>query len=87
MVLYGFQEALIEPSKLQLLANHSGVGGNIMYVEQKHRPLLELLNRSGGYSERKALSGYVGVGERTHCLRFQFDNQQARIMNYSSHCM
>ena len=34
MVLYGFQEALIEPSKLQLLANHSGVGGTIMYIEK-----------------------------------------------------
>lgn len=34
MVLYGFQEALIEPPKLQLLANHSDVGGNIMYVEK-----------------------------------------------------
>ena len=46
MVFYGFQEALIEPSKLQLLANHSGVGGKIMYVEQKRRPPLELLNGS-----------------------------------------
>lgn len=34
MVLYGFQEALIEPSKLQLLANHSGVGGNITCMEK-----------------------------------------------------
>ncbi len=33
MALYGFQEALIEPTKVQLLANH-GVGGNIMYVEK-----------------------------------------------------
>lgn len=34
MVLHGFQEALIEPSKLQLLASHSGVGGNIMYMQK-----------------------------------------------------
>lgn len=34
MVLYGFQEALIQPPELQLLANHSGVGGKIMYVEK-----------------------------------------------------
>lgn len=33
MPLDGFQEALIEPSKLQLLANHASVGGNIMFME------------------------------------------------------
>lgn len=34
MVLYGFQGALIEPPKLQLLANHPGVGGNTLCVEK-----------------------------------------------------
>lgn len=31
---YAFQEALIETNKLRLLANHPGVGGNMMYLQR-----------------------------------------------------
>lgn len=37
MVLYGSQEALIEPCKLQLLADHAAVGSGIMYMYEKQR--------------------------------------------------